>query len=127
MSSAKSTFQCQESAWPGSHYDPGEIRTESAIRPSPPDKKERLKIEESQQKTPRKKTSRRRICVYLLFEFFSNSNHDLAREFFKQRICVSKLNIHFDGAWCQAQIDPSHNIMKEVNSVPIRILHESKY
>src|ERR1041384_5788927 len=37
------------------------------------------------------KTPRRRICVYLLFEFFSNSNHDLAREFFKQRICVSNL------------------------------------
>jgi len=44
-----------------------------------------------------------------LFEFFSNSNHDLAREFFKQRICDSKLNIYFGGMLCQAQTGWSHN------------------
>ncbi len=49
-----------------------------AIRPSPPEKKERLENSRNQ-KAPRK-NPRRRICIYLLFEFFSNSNHDLAKE-----------------------------------------------
>src|SRR5690349_20494195 len=60
------------------------------------------------------KTPRRRICIYLLFEFFSNSNHDLAREFFKQRICVSKLNIYLGGTWCQACFNLSHNKILQV-------------
>src|SRR5437867_11682357 len=65
------------------------------------------------------KTPRRRICIYLLFEFFSNSNHDLVREFFKQRICVSKFNIYFDGTLCQIQNGESHNINLVPESIKI--------
>jgi hypothetical protein len=41
MSSEKSTLK---SVWPMSHYDLGEIRTEKAVSPTPPEKKERLGI-----------------------------------------------------------------------------------
>src|SRR5258705_7391564 len=48
------------------------------------------------------KTPRRRICIYLLFEFFSNSNPDLAKENLNTNL-RSKLNIYFGGMLCQAQ------------------------
>jgi len=61
MSSEKSTPQkvCGHQ----SHYDLGGIRTESAIRPSPPEKKERQETGES--KTPRK-NPRRRIYLFVV-------------------------------------------------------------
>src|SRR5215207_626163 len=76
-----------KSAWSLSHYDPGEIRTESAIRPSPPEKKERLENSRNQ-KAPRK-NPRRRICIYLLFGFFINSNPDLTKEIFKHEFAIA--------------------------------------
>jgi len=56
MSSAKSTLK---SVWSMSHYDLGEIRTEKAIRSTPPEKKERLGDKEEWTKnaseTPRRR------------------------------------------------------------------------
>jgi len=68
-----------------SHYDLGEIRTESAVRPTPPEKKERLVTGE--QKTPRK--TKASLKVYLLFEFFSNSYPVLAKEFLNNEFALA--------------------------------------
>ena len=35
------------------------------------------------------KTPRRRICIYLLFEFFCNSNPDLAKEILKHEFALA--------------------------------------
>lgn len=51
-----------------SHYDLGEIRTETAIRPMSPEKKERLGVRGNKNAS---ETPRRRIYVYLLFEFLA--------------------------------------------------------
>jgi hypothetical protein len=50
-----------------SHYDPGEIRTETANRPTPPEQKERQEIGEFNQK--RLGNSKASPDIYLLFEF----------------------------------------------------------
>jgi len=57
MSSEKSAL-C---VWPKRHCDLGEIRTESADRPAPPEKKERQDTEE--QKRLGKNPRRRRIYI----------------------------------------------------------------
>ena len=86
-----------KSVWLWSHYDPGEIRTPRLSGRRRRRKKNGWRSGSVNQKRL-EKTSRRRNWIYLLFEFFSNSNHDLAREFFKQRICDSKFVIYCDCA-----------------------------
>jgi hypothetical protein len=83
-----------------SHYDLGEIRTEEAVSPTPPEKKERLGIWGSKKRLGYSKAPPLYIFVvkFLLkpYKFFR-------KKFFKLRICASKLNIYFDGTLCQVQ------------------------
>ena len=65
MSSAK---PIRKDVWPASHYDLGEIRTESAVKPMPPEKKERLESEEIKKRLGNSKAP---LIVYLLFKFSS--------------------------------------------------------
>jgi len=66
--------------WSQSHYDLGEIRTESAIRPSPPEKKERLEIEENQKRLENSEAPN--MCIFVVW-FLINSNPDLIKEILK--------------------------------------------
>jgi hypothetical protein len=78
MSSAKSTHQL--SVWSTSHYDLGEIRTESADRSTPPEKKERLGDRGvNQKRLGNSKAPDKNIC--LLFRFLSQTYNLMARIF----------------------------------------------
>lgn len=100
-----------------SYYDLGEIRTESAARPSPPEKKNGWESEEP--KTPRnlQGADYKYICSLNSLQFLQV----LAKEFFKLRICASKLNIYFGYLFCQVEIGTSHNLNKTLffNSEPV--------
>ena len=77
-----------------SHYDRGEIRTESADRSTPPEKKERIGLEEIKNASEKSKAPFRNINW--LLEFLTNPNPVLAQEYSITNL-RSKLNFIF---WC---------------------------
>jgi len=66
MSSAKSASDSIKSAWLWNHYDPGEIRTESAMRPSPPEKKNGWRIR-GEPKSASKKSKAPNMNIFVVW------------------------------------------------------------
>jgi hypothetical protein len=93
-----------------SHDDLGEIRTETAIRSTPPEKKERLG-ETRGVNQKRLGNSKAPPDIYLLLKFQANLPN-LTSRILNNEFCVSKINIYFGGVLCQADFDWSHNCLK---------------
>jgi hypothetical protein len=89
----------RKDVWPASYCDLGEIRTESADRSTPPEKKERLGVRGN--KTPRNLQGAAFMYICSLNSLATPTS--FSERIFKLRICASKLNIHLERMLCQAQ------------------------
>lgn len=69
-----------------SHYDPGEIRTESAARPTPPEKKERLETEEQKNASEQSKASSN---LYWLLEFLAIPTRIYPKKFLNNEFAIA--------------------------------------
>lgn len=92
--------------WPMSHDDLGEIRTETAIRSTPPEKKERLGEAGSEPKTPRKLQGAGNNIFGV--EILEVNSPDLTERIFNNDL-RQQINIYFGVVLCQADLDWSHN------------------